>query len=81
MVHHADLDFDVTTGVRFRVLEILLSMGIKMAAVVLLGAPAVGVLTQLPQLRYRNTKKRRVFESLVPQVGAPRSSALQAGAA
>jgi sterol desaturase/sphingolipid hydroxylase (fatty acid hydroxylase superfamily) len=44
MVHHADLDFDVTTGVRFHVLEILLSLGIKLAAVVLLGAPAVAVL-------------------------------------
>jgi sterol desaturase/sphingolipid hydroxylase (fatty acid hydroxylase superfamily) len=44
MVHHADLDIDVTTGVRFHVLEILISTGIKMAAVVLLGAPAVGVL-------------------------------------
>jgi len=44
MVHHADLDFDVTTGVRFHVIEILLSMLIKMAAVLLLGAPAVGVL-------------------------------------
>ncbi len=43
MVHHADLDFDTTTGVRFHTIEILLSMGIKMAAVVLLGAPAVGV--------------------------------------
>jgi sterol desaturase/sphingolipid hydroxylase (fatty acid hydroxylase superfamily) len=44
MVHHADLDFDVTTGVRFHVLEILLSMGIKMGAVVLLGASALAVL-------------------------------------
>jgi sterol desaturase/sphingolipid hydroxylase (fatty acid hydroxylase superfamily) len=44
MVHHADLDFDVTTGVRFHTLEILLSLGIKLAAVVLLGAPAVAVL-------------------------------------
>jgi sterol desaturase/sphingolipid hydroxylase (fatty acid hydroxylase superfamily) len=44
MVHHADLDFDVTTGVRFHTLEILLSLGIKAAAVVLLGAPALGVL-------------------------------------
>jgi sterol desaturase/sphingolipid hydroxylase (fatty acid hydroxylase superfamily) len=44
MVHHADLDIDVTTGVRFHVLEILISMGIKMAAVVLLGAPVLGVL-------------------------------------
>jgi len=44
MVHHADLDFDVTTGVRFHTLEMLLSMGIKMGAVALLGAPALGVL-------------------------------------
>jgi sterol desaturase/sphingolipid hydroxylase (fatty acid hydroxylase superfamily) len=44
MVHHADLDFDVTTGVRFHVLEILLSMLIKMAVVILLGAPVMGVL-------------------------------------
>jgi sterol desaturase/sphingolipid hydroxylase (fatty acid hydroxylase superfamily) len=43
MVHHADLDFDATTGVRFHTAEILLSMGIKMAAVVLLGAPALAV--------------------------------------
>jgi sterol desaturase/sphingolipid hydroxylase (fatty acid hydroxylase superfamily) len=44
MVHHADLDFDVTTGVRFHTIEILMSMLIKMAAVVCLGAPAVAVL-------------------------------------
>jgi sterol desaturase/sphingolipid hydroxylase (fatty acid hydroxylase superfamily) len=44
MVHHADLDFDVTTGLRFHTLEILLSMAIKLAAVVLLGAPALAVL-------------------------------------
>ncbi|HEY8503489.1 MAG TPA: sterol desaturase family protein [Gemmataceae bacterium] len=43
MVHHADLDFDTTTGVRFHPVEVLLSMGIKMSAVVLLGAPALGV--------------------------------------
>lgn len=44
MVHHADLDFDVTTGLRFHTLEILLSMGIKIATIILLGAPAVAVL-------------------------------------
>lgn len=43
-VHHADLDVDVTTGLRFHVLEILLSLGIKAAAIVLLGPPAVAVL-------------------------------------
>lgn len=44
MVHHADLDFDVTTGVRFHTLEILLSFGIKGAVVLLLGMPPVSVL-------------------------------------
>jgi sterol desaturase/sphingolipid hydroxylase (fatty acid hydroxylase superfamily) len=44
MVHHADLDFDATTGVRFHPVEILLSLGIKLGAVTLLGAPALGVL-------------------------------------
>jgi sterol desaturase/sphingolipid hydroxylase (fatty acid hydroxylase superfamily) len=44
LVHHADLDFDVTTGLRFHTLEILLSMAIKLAVVVLLGASALAVL-------------------------------------
>ena len=44
MMHHADLDFDVTTGTRFHPIEILLSMLIKIAAVAVLGAPAVAVL-------------------------------------
>jgi sterol desaturase/sphingolipid hydroxylase (fatty acid hydroxylase superfamily) len=43
-VHHADLDFDVTTGIRFHPIEILLSMLLKLAAVVVLGTPAVAVL-------------------------------------
>jgi sterol desaturase/sphingolipid hydroxylase (fatty acid hydroxylase superfamily) len=43
-MHHADLEFDVTTGLRFHPLEILLSMAIKMAVVVVLGAPAVAVI-------------------------------------
>ncbi len=37
-VHHADLDFDATTGLRFHPLAILLSLGLKAAVVVLLGA-------------------------------------------
>jgi sterol desaturase/sphingolipid hydroxylase (fatty acid hydroxylase superfamily) len=44
MMHHSDLDFDVTTGVRFHPLEVIISMGIKMAMVVLLGASALAVL-------------------------------------
>ncbi len=43
-MHHADLDFDATTALRFHPFEILLSMGIKAALVLLLGAPALAVL-------------------------------------
>lgn len=43
-MHHADLEFDVTTGLRFHPIEILLSMGIKLAVVAGLGPPAVAVL-------------------------------------
>src|SRR5262249_30597008 len=35
-VHHADLDVDVTTGLRFHTIEIVLSLGIKLAAIILL---------------------------------------------
>lgn len=44
MMHHADVDFDFTTGVRFHPIEILLSMVIKLAAVALIGPPAFAVL-------------------------------------
>jgi sterol desaturase/sphingolipid hydroxylase (fatty acid hydroxylase superfamily) len=43
-MHHADLEFDVTTGLRFHPIEILLSMMIKLAVVAALGTPAVAVL-------------------------------------
>jgi len=43
-VHHTDLDFDVTTGLRFHPIEILISMGIKMLTVVALGPPALAVI-------------------------------------
>jgi sterol desaturase/sphingolipid hydroxylase (fatty acid hydroxylase superfamily) len=43
-VHHSDPDFDVTTGTRFHPIEILISAGIKLAAVATLGAPPVAVL-------------------------------------
>ena len=43
-MHHADLEFDATTGLRFHPIEILISMGIKLAVVAALGPPAVAVL-------------------------------------
>jgi sterol desaturase/sphingolipid hydroxylase (fatty acid hydroxylase superfamily) len=43
-VHHADPDYDVTTGARFHPLEIILSMLIKFSVIAVLGAPAAAVL-------------------------------------
>ncbi len=43
-VHHADLDYDVTTGARFHPIEILLSMLIKFGTILLLGPPVVAVI-------------------------------------
>lgn len=42
-VHHADPDFDVTTGLRFHPAEILLSFLIKTFVIIALGAPAIAV--------------------------------------
>ncbi|BAV34975.1 sterol desaturase [Sulfuricaulis limicola] len=43
-MHHADLDFDVTTGARFHPIEILLSMLIKFAVIAVVGAPVAAVI-------------------------------------
>lgn len=44
MVHHADLDYDVTTGLRFHPIEIVVSMAIKLMTVTALGPSALTVL-------------------------------------
>jgi len=44
MVHHADLDYDVTTGLRFHPIEIILSTVIKIIVVVAIGIPVAAVL-------------------------------------
>jgi len=44
MMHHSDLDFDTTTGVRFHPIEIVISMGLKIVMVLALGAPPVAVI-------------------------------------
>ena len=43
-LHHADLDYDVTTGARFHPIEIILSMLIKFATILLLGPSVVAVI-------------------------------------
>lgn len=44
MMHHADLDYDLTTGLRFHPVEIIISMGIKLAAVAAIGPSAFTVI-------------------------------------
>jgi sterol desaturase/sphingolipid hydroxylase (fatty acid hydroxylase superfamily) len=44
IMHHVDLDLDVTSGMRFHPVEIALSMGIKLLAIGLLGPPALAVI-------------------------------------
>ncbi|ALA58836.1 sterol desaturase family protein [Nitrospira moscoviensis] len=44
MMHHADLDCDVTTGLRFHPVEVVLSMGIKLGAVLVIGPAPAAVL-------------------------------------
>jgi sterol desaturase/sphingolipid hydroxylase (fatty acid hydroxylase superfamily) len=43
-VHHADTAFHFTTALRFHPGELLLALPVRLAAVILLGVPAVGVL-------------------------------------
>ena len=43
-MHHADLDFDVTTGARFHPIEIVLSILLKFAVITVIGPPAVAVI-------------------------------------
>jgi len=43
-MHHADLDYDVTTGFRFHPIEIIPSMGVKLGIISLIGAPPISVI-------------------------------------
>lgn len=43
-MHHADIEIDVTTGLRFHPLEIVLSMAFKLLLVLVLGPAAIAVL-------------------------------------
>lgn len=44
LVHHADVDFDTSTGVRFHPVEIVVSLLIKCAVILLLGPPVAAVI-------------------------------------
>jgi len=71
MVHHADLDIDVTTALRFHPIEIFLSMGIKMATVAFLGPPVAAVvifevvLNSTAMFNHANLKLPRPLDRLL----------------
>ena len=70
-VHHSDLDCDVTTGLRFHPVEILLSILIKFAIIVTLGAPVLAVilfetvLNLLSMFTHSNIKLNSTFERIL----------------
>jgi sterol desaturase/sphingolipid hydroxylase (fatty acid hydroxylase superfamily) len=70
-VHHADLDFDVTTGARFHPLEILLSMLIKFAVIILLGPPLLAVvlfeilLNAMAMFNHSNVRMPRALDAVL----------------
>ncbi|WP_197996185.1 sterol desaturase family protein [Gimesia panareensis] len=71
MVHHADLDLDVTTGLRFHTLEILLSTLIKLSAVLVIGSPVMAVvvfevlLNATSMFNHSNIKLPEQFDRLL----------------
>ncbi|MDQ6995082.1 MAG: sterol desaturase family protein [Mariprofundaceae bacterium] len=70
-VHHADRDIDVTTGLRFHPLEIIVSMLIKIVVVTLLGAPVMAVivfemiLNGMAMFNHANVKLPKPLDALL----------------
>lgn len=70
-MHHSDLDIDVTTGNRFHPVEIIISIGIKLAAVVVIGAPVAAVvafeviLNATSQFNHGNVRMPRQLDRLL----------------
>ncbi len=71
MMHHTDLDLDVTTGARFHPIEIVLSMLIKIALVLFLGPPAWAVvvfevaLNAMSMFNHSNVRIPRALDSVL----------------
>jgi len=70
-VHHSDLDCDVTTGLRFHPVEILISIIIKMSLILLLGAPVLAVilfevvLNVMSMFTHSNIRLNTTFERVL----------------
>ncbi|MFK5915153.1 MAG: PAS domain S-box protein [Woeseiaceae bacterium] len=70
-VHHSDLDCDITTGLRFHPVEILISTLIKFIAIFTLGAPVLAVilfelvLNLMPMFTHSNIRLNTLFERVL----------------
>ena len=70
-VHHSDLDCDVTTGLRFHPIEILLSILIKFVAITSIGAPVLAViafevvLNLMSMFTHSNIRLNEKFEHIL----------------
>jgi sterol desaturase/sphingolipid hydroxylase (fatty acid hydroxylase superfamily) len=70
-MHHSDTDIDVTTAARFHPIEILISMGIKICLVLVLGSPAVAIvlfeiiLNGMATFNHSNVKLPKVLDTLI----------------
>ena len=70
-VHHADLDFDLTTGSRFHTIEIIVSMLIKWLVIILLGPALIAVLVfevllnGMAIFNHANVSLPRAFDRMV----------------
>ena len=70
-MHHADLDIDVSTGLRFHPIEILLSLLIKIAIVMAFGIPPVAVivfevvLNATSQFNHSNVSMPRALDRIL----------------
>ncbi len=73
-MHHVDLDIDVTTGVRFHPIEILISLFIKFAAVMIIGAPLLAViifeilLNTITLFNHSNIQMPRIIDRIIRAV-------------
>lgn len=70
-VHHSDLDCDVTTGVRFHPVEIILSILLKFLAIISIGAPVLSVilfelvLNLMSMFSHSNIRLNEKFERIL----------------
>ncbi|MFT5171447.1 MAG: sterol desaturase/sphingolipid hydroxylase (fatty acid hydroxylase superfamily) [Candidatus Marinamargulisbacteria bacterium] len=73
-MHHTDTDLDVTSGIRFHPLEILISMGVKFAAIAVVGVSPMAafvfelILNGTAMFNHSNIHLPRALDAMVRKV-------------